>query len=139
MARMHGMHGQVQLTDSPEVTLAALNSWTLDQTRDLVDVTSFGDTNKTYVVGLSDLKGTLGGFYDPGDGSPATGGNAEDFFGAAEGDTPVNLKLMPSTLLTTVYWTGPAYLNGATINVSATGAITITGGFAASGAWTRNS
>jgi hypothetical protein len=41
-----------------------LNSWSINFTVDKVDVTSFGDTNTTYVSGLPDASGDFGGFYD---------------------------------------------------------------------------
>lgn len=130
--RIHGSKGQVVLADSPEVILASLNAWSLDMKRDRADVTSFGDTNKTYVLGLKDISGTLGGFYDSEDGS---GGNM-DLFDVADGDDPVTLKLVPSTNASTHFWSGLAYLD-ASIQVSATGAVTISGSFVAGGAWSR--
>ena len=136
MARKHGSKGQVALIDSsPAVVLASLNRWTLDTARDRVDVTSFGDTNKVYVQGLPDIKGTLGGFYDPGEGSPLAGGNLE-IFEISEGEEAVALRLMPTTAMPDLFWSGPAFLD-ASIDVSATGAITISGSFVAAGAWAR--
>jgi hypothetical protein len=41
-----------------------LTSWSINYTVDKVDVTSFGDTNTTYVSGLPDASGDFGGFYD---------------------------------------------------------------------------
>lgn len=136
--RFHGSKGQVALIDtSPAVVLASLNKWTLDMARDRVDVTSFGDTNKVYVQGLPDIKGTIGGFYDAGDGgSPAGGGNLE-LFDIAEGDEAVTLRLMPSTVTPERFWSGSAFID-ASIDVAANGAVTINGSFVAAGAWSRN-
>ncbi len=44
-------------------------SWTYDQSRDFVDVTSFGDTSKTAVAGLSGSSGTISGYWDMAGGS----------------------------------------------------------------------
>lgn len=44
--------------------LTAKGSWSIDQTRDLVETTSFGDASKNRVAGLQDGQGTIGGFKD---------------------------------------------------------------------------
>ena len=44
--------------------ITSKNSWTFDQTRDLVEVTSFGDSSKTRVAGLSDGQGDFQGYLD---------------------------------------------------------------------------
>ena len=108
--------------------VGSINAWTLDQTRDTVDVTAFGDTNKQYVVGLPDTKGTFGGFWDD-----LT--TPDEIFNVAGGATPVGLKLVPSDITPTVFWSGLAYLD-ASINVSATGAVTISGNWVGAGPWT---
>ena len=46
------------------VPIVNLNSWSLNRTTDKVEVTSFGDTSKTYVVGLPDAQGDFAGFWD---------------------------------------------------------------------------
>lgn len=131
MARRHGGTGQILIDatgGTTYVAVAALNSWTLDQTRDTVDVTAFGDTNKQYVVGLPDVKGTIGGWWD--DASTPTA-----VFDVAGGATPVGLKLVPTTLTATIFFSGLAYLD-ASINVPADGAISISGNWVAAGPWT---
>lgn len=138
MARMHGSKGSVEMDSagvgSPMAVIASLNQWTLSMARDRAEVTAFGDTNKQYVQGLPDIKGTFAGFYDPGAGSPDEG-NAV-LFDAAEGTVAVTLKLIPSTLDPTKYWTGLAYLDTA-IDVSANGAVSLSGSFVAAGDWQR--
>jgi hypothetical protein len=133
MARIHGSKGSVEM-GSPGVAIASLNSWTLNMRRDRVDVTAFQDTNKQYVQGLPDISGDLGGWYDAGAGSPDNGNL--DLFDVAEGDTSVVLTLIPSTLASSNYWSGPAFLD-ASVSVSATGAVSISGSFVAAGAWAR--
>lgn len=130
MARRHGSKGSVLIDPAGGTTyvaVAALNAWSLDQTRDTVDVTAFGDTNKEYVVGLPDTKGTFGGWWD-GAATPAA------IFDVAGGATPVGLKLVPSSLDATIFFSGLAYLD-ASINVPATGAIEISGNWVAAGPW----
>jgi hypothetical protein len=106
--------------------VADLNSWTLDLTKDRVDVTAFQDVNKQRVMGLPDFSGTIGGFWNSS--------TSPTLFNAVLGDTPVWLRLVPSTLEPTFYFEGLANLDGS-INVSATGAVTITGNWDAAGNW----
>ena len=135
MARMHGSKGQVKLgVGSPAEVVLSINKWSLQMGRDRVEVTGFGDENKQYVQGLPDIKGTIGGWYDPGEGSPVAG-NALLFM-VAEGATAVDLELIPNADFPGQYWRGPALLDAA-IEVTATGAIGVSSTFAAAGAWDR--
>lgn len=130
MARQHGYKGQVLIDPaggSTYVAIAALNRWTLDMSRDRVDVTAFQDTNKQYVQGLPDIKGTIGGWWDPTT-------TPTEVFDVAMGDVAVGLKLVPSTLVATAFFSGLAYLD-ASIDVAANGAIAISGSWAAAGPW----
>lgn len=132
MARIHGSKGQVLMDPSgtipgTPVVVASMNSWTLEMNRDRVDVTAFGDTFKQWVQGLPNIAGTLTGWYE----------NTElDIFDVAQGDVAVALKLVPSSLASTHFWTGPAYLD-ASINVTATGAVSISSTYVGAGDWTR--
>jgi hypothetical protein len=122
--RYHGKTGSVKIGGT---LVASLNKWTLNAATDKADVTSFGDTNKQYVVGLKDVKGSIGGFFDDSD---------DALFDAADGGVPVQLDLAPVTSLSTLHWSGPAYLD-ASIDVPANGAIAVSGDFVAAGNWTR--
>ena len=60
MARLHGRSGRLYAGIASAGTaepITFLNSWSFDASTDDVDVTAFGDTNKTYVSGLPDFKG----------------------------------------------------------------------------------
>lgn len=130
MARQHGSLGQVLIDPTggtAYVAVASLNKWTLDMARDRVDVTAFGDTNKQYVQGLADIKGTFGGFWDPTTTPDAV-------FDVAMGTTAVGMKLVPSTLTATAFFSGLAFLDAA-IDVSADGAVSISGSYVAAGPW----
>lgn len=109
------------------VPVASLNTWSLDLSRDRADATCFGDTNKVWVQGLPNIEGEIGGIWDEA-ASPV-------LFDAALGDVPVLLKLIPSMITPTYLFTGLAYLD-AGIEVAHDGAITVSGSFAAAGAWT---
>jgi hypothetical protein len=104
-----------------------LTKWTLNQATDKIEVTSFGDTNKTYVQGLKDVQGTFAGFYDDTEAKPFT---------AADSTDGCKLYLYPSSDSTTKYWYGPAWLD-VSIDTGVSGAVSISGNFAANGAWGR--
>lgn len=109
------------------VPVASMNSWTLNMARDKADVTAFQDANKVYVQGLPDIKGTIGGWFDTDELA---------IFDVALGDTSAFLKLTPSTLFPTYLWKGLAWLD-ASIDVKATGAVSVSGNFVAAADWTR--
>lgn len=131
MARIHGSRGQILMDPTGGTTyvaVASMNEWTLDFKRDKVDVTAFGDTNKQVVLGLPDYSGTFGGFWDKT--------TSPSLFDVILGSVAAALKLVPDAVdVATTYFSGLAYLDGS-INVSASGAVTVAGSFAAAGNWT---
>ena len=130
MARYHGGKGVVYLSTTgtgAATTAVSLSQWSLDRATDKVDVTAFGDTNKQYVQGLPDIKGSLSGWFD----------NADDaLFDGADSSDGVKLYLYPSSLAPTIYHYGPAWLD-ASIEVDVKGAVSVKGSFVAAGSWGR--
>lgn|SRR5262245_42511971 len=92
-----------------------------------VEVTAFLDPNKVYVQGLRDIKGTISGWWDSADDS---------LFDASESADGMKLYLYPATTAPSIYFYGPAFID-ASLNVSATGAVSVSGNFVAAGAWSR--
>jgi hypothetical protein len=130
VARYHGNKGVVYgsiVGTGVATNFISLSAWSLDMATDKVEVTSFGDVNKAYVQGLRDIKGTISGFWDSADDS---------LFDASESADGMKLYLYPASTAPTIYFYGPAFLD-ASISVSVSGAVTVTGNFAASGAWSR--
>lgn len=130
MARIHGKNGQVKIDPTGGATgvaVASVDSWDLDMSKDLVDVTCFLDTNKQNVMGLPNFTGGLSGCWD----SATT---PTEIFAVIFGTVPVMLELIPSILEPTFFFSGLAYLDGA-IKVSAKGAVTWSGKFAAASNW----
>lgn len=118
MARQHGYKGDVMVDKTGASTfarVASCRSWTADFTRDSVDATCFGDASKVTMMGLHDAKGTIEFIWDPTT-TPA------DIFGIVFGDTEVSLKLIPSTLTATTFFSGKAWLD-CSLNVAVTGVI----------------
>lgn len=132
---MYGSKGEIKLDPAPPIppttpvlqTIASMNSWTLNMARDKADVTAFQDPNKVYVQGLPDIKGTVGGWFDTDDVT---------IFDVALGDVAAFFELTPSTLFPTFLWKGLGWLD-ASIDVKATGAVSISGNFVAAAGWTR--
>ena len=130
MSAYHGKGGVVYMSatgSGAAVNVVFLTEWTLEMATDKVEVTSFLDPNKTYVQGLRDIKGAMSGYFD----------NATDqLFDASESADGVKLYLYPTSLVPTVYFYGPAWLD-ASISVGVDRAVSISGNFVANGAWGR--
>lgn len=127
MARYHGKRGIVYISTTGSTAAAAITQteWTLNMATDKVEVTSFGDANKTYVQGLKDVQGTLSGFWDDSDAK---------LFTAADSADGIKMYLYPSTDAPTKYFYGPAWLD-ASINTSVSGAVSTSANFSANGSW----
>src|ERR1041385_1933991 len=104
--------------------IAAKAQWTLNRARDTIEVTSFGDTNKTYVAGLPDVSGSFAGFLD-------TSGDL--LLTNAANSTPVGIALWATDSSVEVAH-GSGYVD-ATVTAGGSDAIRITGNFRASGNW----
>lgn len=104
-----------------------LTTWALNQTTDKIEVTAFGDANKTYVQGLKDVQGSIAGFFDDTESKPFT---------AADSTDGCRMYLYPSADAPTIYWYGPAWLD-VSIDTGVSAAVSISGSFAANGAWSR--
>jgi hypothetical protein len=128
MAVYAGRKGVVYLSTTgtgAAVNVLKMNAWTINRTTDKIEVTSFGDANKTYVQGLPDVQGTIAGFWDDTETKPFT---------AAASSDGCKIYLYPSSDKLTSYHYGPAWLD-MSMDTSVSGAVTISGSFAANGSW----
>jgi hypothetical protein len=131
MARYHGKKGVIYMSTTGTGTAAAVVSqakWTLDMSTDTTDVTAFGDTNKQYVQGLPDLKGTFGGFWDDSESKIMTGRSSAD---------GVKFYLYPSSDAPTKYAAGTAFIS-VSIDAGNDKGVTLEGNFVANSSWTIN-
>lgn len=131
MARRHGSTGQMMMDPagaSTYVAVASIKSWSLDLSRERSDATAFGDTNRQYTQGLPDIKGNYSGWWDETT-------TPDSIFDVVLGSVPAGLKLLPSTITPTYFFSGLAYLDGS-INVDNGGTIAISGSFVGAGNWT---
>ena len=129
MARKHGRNGRLYAAitsgGTPE-PVVFLNNWSINFTVDNIEVTSFGDTNKTYVAGLPDASGSFAGYFDSATAqmyTAATDGVARSFY------------LYPDTADAT-YWYGTALFDFS-VSSSVDGAITVSGDWNAASAVTK--
>ena len=118
--RVHGRNGAIHVNN---VLVAAKAEWTLSLARDTVEVTSFGDANKQYVVGLKDVSGTYNGTLDM----------SGDLMLTAAGEDAKFIELYGDD--TTLVGAGSGFID-ASITCSVTDAVRISGNFRASGPWT---
>lgn len=125
--RLHGSKGAIYI-GGPKggggTRIAAKAQWTLNRTRDTVDVTAFGDTAKRYVAGLPDAAGTFAGFLD---------NSGDALLSAAAGD-PVLLYLYSDEVDNIEVAHGSGFVD-ATVTVANNDAVRINGNFRASAAW----
>ena len=128
MAKYSGRKGVVYMaaTGSGTATqMIGLTEWSLDGTTDKQDVTTFGDANKTYLIGLPDRKGTFTGFWDDTESKLFSGGSSAD---------GVKLYLYPSSDAATKYFYGPAWLDFS-MTTGVNDVVKINGSFSANGSW----
>ena len=126
--KLHGKNGAIYL-DGPKgsgTKVANETEWTLNLNRDYVDATVFGDTNKTYLVGLKDISGTYAGLMDV---------SGDLLINATSSDTVLIYLYADDGVSPILIGSGPGLIDGA-IQASNTDAVKVTGNFRASGAWT---
>jgi hypothetical protein len=132
--RMHGKNGAIYINGGKPGTgfgsgekVAVKTEWTLNLSRDFVDVTSFGDRNKVYLVGLKDISGSYSGNLDM---SGDIGVNSADL-----DDIPIYLYADARDGEEFLVAYGPGFLD-ASITASNTDALKSSGQIRASGNWT---
>lgn len=127
--KIHGKNGAIYI-NGPKgsgTKVATKSEFTVSLNRDYVDATTFGDTNRTYLVGLKDISGTYAGLMDvSGDLMVnATDSDIVQLYLYADDRSSFEILLA----------NGPALVD-ASINASNTDAIRVTGNFRAAGNWT---
>jgi hypothetical protein len=98
MARYSGRKGVVYASvngTGDAASVIGLSAWSIDRATDKIDVTGFGDTNKQYVMGLPDVKGSFSGTWDD---------TETKLYDAAASNDGCKLYLYPSSDKATAYW-----------------------------------
>lgn len=130
MARQHGRNARLYMNLTSGGTaepVAFLRQWSISFATDSVEVTAFGDSNKTYVAGLPDASGSYSGFYDDA--------TAQMFTSAVDG-VARKFYLYPSTGTTSQYFFGTALFDFS-LDSSVDGANTVSGDFQAASIVTK--
>lgn len=126
--KLHGKNGAIYINGAKGTgtKVTTKTEWTLNLNRDFVDATVFGDTNKTYLVGLRDISGTYAGLMDVS-GDLLVNQADEDAVSIYlyADDRDGSEKLLAS---------GFGFVD-ASITASNTDAVKVTGNFRASGNW----
>jgi hypothetical protein len=126
--KLHGKNGAIYIggPKGTGIKVSTKNEWTLSLGRDYVDATTFGDTNRTYLVGLRDVSGTFAGLMDVS-GDLLVNASSSDiiqlYLYADDGASPILIA------------SGPGLVD-AQINASNADAIRMSGNFRAAGNWT---
>lgn len=135
-----GRYGQIKYDPTGDVSpldlqiVSSLNTWKLSQKTDKINVTVFGDNNKKYVMGLKDISGSVGGFWNS---------DSLTLFRAVDAADPGLLHLVPNfndqagSPLVVPAFEGLAYID-VDIDTDVEGAPKISGSFVAAGDWTLN-
>ena len=129
--KLHGKNGAIFFTaEKGQIgaqKVASKSEWTLNLNRDYVDATVFGETNKTYLVGLKDIQGTFNGILDVS-GDLIVNASSQD-------NTAIYLYAddRASFEILVAYGLG---LVDASITASNTDAIRVSGNFRAAASWT---
>jgi len=104
--------------------IANLKSWSLDFSTDKVDVTCFGDVNKTSVAGLPNATGSFDGFYHTA---------SAQLYTASQDGVARKFYLYPTIATTTQYWWGTALFDFS-LEGAVDGAVSVSGSFEAASA-----
>lgn len=125
--KLHGKNAAIFIADVGGASTRVANKveWNLSLNRDYVDATVFGDTNKTYLVGLKDISGTFAGILDV---------SGDLLLTATDEDVKVLYLYGDDTGSPVLLAHGPSFIDSA-ISASNTDAVRITGNFRAQGAW----
>jgi hypothetical protein len=134
---LHGKNGAIYLHGKKPVNplspqpgegtkLVNKTEWTLNLNRDYVDSTVFGDTNKTYLVGLRDVQGTFAGLLAIAGDEQVNAATSESIDIYLYADDRTGFELLIAS--------GPGLMD-ASITASNTDAIKTSGNFRAAGPW----
>lgn len=129
MAKYAGRRGRVLIastgTGQPTAVLG-ITKWSLDLSQDPIETTEFGDTNKTYVVGLRDVSGSFEGFWNDAE--------TKLFAGAQSADGSFIYLYPDMTNAPSKYAYGPAWLS-VSMETDVGDAVKESINFSANGAW----
>ena len=134
MAKYHGRGGALLLsatTSGSAATVVNLTQWSLNIEQDTAEVTSIGDTFKSFVVGMKGATASMSGFFDDSADIPF------DAFDQTQTGGTVACYLYPAGTSVAKYFHGLVWPTSVSIEDSRDGAVTFTGALTFNGAVTR--
>lgn len=132
MARYGGRNGLVYMGSTGTgvaTSVIGLTQWSIDMSQDMIEVTGFGDSNKQYVPGLRDAKGSFSGTWDD---------TETKIYAAANSADGTKIYLYPSSSKLASYFYGPAWVTFS-MSVDSGGKVSVSGNWSANGAWDAKS
>jgi len=121
-----GAQGLIYLSASgtgAPVLAGGFRAFTLDNSRDDIDTTEFGASNKTSVLGFPSSRGTFEGFWATDDTTLRDASNSPD---------GTNIAVYPSRNAMTRYFGGPAWVDYS-LRTAVDAAVTMTGNWRSRG------
>lgn len=134
MAKYHGRSGAVLLASAnggSAASVANLTQWTLTIDTDTADVTSLGDTFKSFVLGTKNASASINGFFADDADVPF------DAFDQNQSGGTVPCYLYPAGTGVAKYWYGAVWPTNISIDDTIGGAVTISGTLQFNGSCTR--
>jgi hypothetical protein len=136
--KLHGKNGAIYIGSCTVVAgeatgitdvkkVASKTEWTLNLNRDYVDATVFGDSNKTYLVGLKDIQGQWNGLLDVSGDLLVNASDSDAMFVYLYSDDRPGLEVLVAS--------GPGLFD-ASITSAVSDAVKASGNFRAAGHWT---
>jgi hypothetical protein len=118
VARIAGRNAAIYVgatTSAQASPLTYQNSWSMSFESEKIDVTAFGDSNKSYVAGIADAMGEFSGFYDDSSAQTLT---------AAVDGLSRKFYLYPTSNTTSTYFFGTIFVDFS-INAEVAGAVEV--------------
>lgn len=132
--KLHGKGGAIYVggskTTNGAYKFATKTEWSLQRTRDYVDATVFGETNKTWLAGLPNVQGNFAGLLDVSGDLMLNSATSEAqliYLYASDGTIPGSSVVLVAH--------GNAFID-ATVTANNADAVKITGEFRAADSWT---
>lgn len=134
MAKYHGRGGALLLAAAnagSAQSVANLTQWSLSIDMDTAEVTSLGDSFKSYVAGMKNATASINGYFaDDAD-------IAFDAFDQAQSSGTVAAYLYPAGTSVNKYWYGQVWPTAVSVDDSVGGAVTFTANLVFNGGVTR--
>lgn len=130
MAKIAGRNARVYVaiaSGGSAEPIPFISSFSIKSSTDRYEVTSFGDTGKTYVAGLPDAQGDWAGFYDS---------STAQLYTASQDGVARKAYFYPDTTQPGTYWYTTAFFDF-NLDNPVSGAVAINGTWAAATALTK--